>query len=217
MRALWPTIFQRASGLSGRWKQIAYLLGALLALTVLLSVATFTPYRTYRSASDNPLELASADFPLQTAGDFLDSLGYLPAPTSLQSGCFDVDSSQVVGFSATRGPARKITTITFTTARVSSTESLLRSVLDDDPTYQAVIEALVHTAEGQETPVTIVLWEYGLLTPWAIYPSGDGWKVDRLCLNERILYTFSHPARMAATTASVRLLAASFVIKFSTW
>jgi hypothetical protein len=62
--------------------------------------------------------------------------------------------------------------------------SLLSSMLDDDPIIQAEIEMLVRTVDGQETPVTLILWEYGLLTPWATYLSGDGWKIDRLCLNE---------------------------------
>jgi len=50
------------------------------------------------------------------------------------------------------------------------------SLLDDDPTCTAEIDAIVTTADGQETHLTVQLWEYCLLTPWSFRAHGDGWK-----------------------------------------
>ncbi|MEW6233179.1 MAG: hypothetical protein AB1566_12810 [Chloroflexota bacterium] len=50
------------------------------------------------------------------------------------------------------------------------------SVLDDDPTFGAEVDVMVITSDGQKTPLRMELWDYGLLTPWALHWRGDGWK-----------------------------------------
>lgn len=165
-------------------KRNAYLISSLLTLVALVGAASFTPQKTYYSTSHDFWELAQKDSAVQVAENLLHKLVYLPAPAIQQSNCFNVELFQVVNLSSANVSTRKITGETFTAAQLSSTTSLLSSMLDDDPIIQAEIEMLVRTVDGQETPVTLILWEYGLLTPWATYLSGDGWKIDRLCLNE---------------------------------
>ncbi len=63
--------------------------------------------------------------------------------------------------------------------RVSNWAPFLRSLLDDDPICVAEVETRVTTADGQQATLTVDLWDYGLVTPWSIYPTGDGWKPSR--------------------------------------
>lgn len=60
--------------------------------------------------------------------------------------------------------------------RLRSGDTLLRSLLDDDPTYTAAVDVVVSTADGRETPLRFVFWDYGLLLPWGLSPRGDGLK-----------------------------------------
>lgn len=121
------------------------------------------------------------DSPVRTAELFLQKVNHVPIPIAQQSTCFPVLSFDVVGLPLTIAPARQITSIEWTSVHLSATAPLLLSLLDDDPVYKAVVELLVVTEDGNKTGLTLILWDYGLLTPWAIYQYGDGWKIDELC------------------------------------
>ena len=72
--------------------------------------------------------------------------------------------------------AERITDVTVGRVRLTSGAPLLMSALDDDPTCRAEVNMIVTTADGQEIPLSVELWDYGLLTLWSFRPRGDGWK-----------------------------------------
>ena len=60
--------------------------------------------------------------------------------------------------------------------RLISGASLLASLLNDDAEYKAQVDAIVTTADGRETTLSVTLWDWGLLTPWSFQTQGDGLK-----------------------------------------
>jgi hypothetical protein len=97
--------------------------------------------------------------------------GHLPAPGAeleLRGRVFEWRGVSASAPRVSQARARSV--------RLSAGARLLWSVLDDDPTCIATVETTVVTADGQEVAMTVVLWDYALLTPWSIEPRGDGWK-----------------------------------------
>jgi hypothetical protein len=60
--------------------------------------------------------------------------------------------------------------------QLTSSASLLLSLIDDDASYSAQVDATVITADGEETALSVILWDWGLLTPWSFRSEGDGLK-----------------------------------------
>ncbi|MCE7987264.1 MAG: hypothetical protein DYG89_39350 [Caldilinea sp. CFX5] len=155
-------------------------LPSLFVLGVILGT-TIKPQFSYNPKSSKlPLNFTNLDTPTQTTEIFLQQLAYLP-PLTAEENCFDVLSSTAVGLPLTTNAERKIVKIEMTTVHLSATAPLLLSLLDDDPVYQSIVEVSLVTADDNKTSLTFTLWDYGLLTPWAFYQYGDGWKVDKLC------------------------------------
>ncbi len=75
---------------------------------------------------------------------------------------------------------RQITAATIEQVELTLGDSLLMTLLDDDPTCTAEVKAVVLTADGQKTHLIIQLWDYCRLTPWSFRPLGDGWKLVAL-------------------------------------
>jgi len=108
----------------------------------------------------------------ETVEDFLRSSGWLPQPgTGLAQHTDDLAWAAVPD-----DLTRRITTVTIRQVKITSGDSLLMSLLDDDPTCTAEVDAIVTTADGQKTHLTVQVWEYCLLTPWSFRAYGDGWK-----------------------------------------
>ncbi len=72
---------------------------------------------------------------------------------------------------------RQITAVTIEQIELTSGDSFLMTLLDDDPTCTAEVKAVVTTSDEQKTYLTIQLWDYCRLTPWSFRPLGDGWKL----------------------------------------
>ncbi len=76
--------------------------------------------------------------------------------------------------SSEKGP--QIASVNVSSIRLTSGAPLLRSILDDDPTFSAQVEAVVQTSDGKSTALRMTFWDYGLVTPWGLRSSGDGLK-----------------------------------------
>jgi hypothetical protein len=107
----------------------------------------------------------------QVVEESLVRAGHLPAPGAKLELRGRVFEWRGVSASAPRVSQARVRSV-----RLSAGARLLWSVLDDDPTCIATVETTVVTADGQEVAMTVVLWDYALLTPWSIEPRGDGWK-----------------------------------------
>lgn len=162
-------------------KWVYVFLFGLFILGVILGV-TIKPQISYNPKNSKfPLDFTNLDMPMQAAELFLQQLAYLPLSTTEQANCFNVLTSTAVDLPLTTIPERKIVKIEVISVHLSATAPLLLSLLDDDPVYQSIVEVSVITADDKITSLTFTLWDYGLLTPWAIYQYGDGWKIDELC------------------------------------
>ena len=163
-------------------KAKAYLLGlGALVIIAIVGAGTLKPQRTYEvEDNQSPLALGNAHSPLPSTQTLLQQSAYLPPIQDLPQ-CLEVDPSNLAGVSSPLAPARQITEIKFTAVHLSSFASLLVSVLDDDPIYQAAVDGLAVTADGSRTPFTTSAWDYGLLTPWSLHHEGDGWKLFKVC------------------------------------
>ncbi|HOG46908.1 MAG TPA: hypothetical protein PLJ35_21100 [Anaerolineae bacterium] len=149
----------------------------LISLVVLAAVfvavlglgMTYTPTKQYDPyAKTTPAEVKSA---AQAVEDSLLRAGHLPTPgTTLE---WRNGALQWRGVSES---APKVSQAKVQSVQVTSGAPLLTSLLDDDPTYRATVETRVVTSDGQETILSVALWDYGLLTPWSIRLHGDGWK-----------------------------------------
>ncbi len=70
----------------------------------------------------------------------------------------------------------QIASVKMSRIRLTSGAPLLMSILDDDPTFSALVEAVVQTSDGKSTALRMTFWDYGLVTPWGLRSSGDGLK-----------------------------------------
>lgn len=73
-----------------------------------------------------------------------------------------------------KGP--QIASVKMSRIKLTSGAPLLRSILDDDPTFSAQVEAVVETGDGKSTALRMTFWDYGLVTPWGLRSFGDGLK-----------------------------------------
>ncbi|MDI7275421.1 MAG: hypothetical protein QME94_05545 [Anaerolineae bacterium] len=150
-----------------------YVIGlvALLAVAAVLwrLAAPYRPSREYDPyASTTPAAVRSA---AQEVEDSLVRAGRMPT-----SGARLERRQGVLEWENISEGAPAVVEARVQSVRVTAGAPFLRSLLDDDPTYVAAVEARVVTADGREATLTVDLWDYGLLTPWSILPNGDGWK-----------------------------------------
>ena len=152
------------------------LVAVSLGGVVLSAVAIVMPSLEYDPRVEAILD-RSAGSPAQAAQGFLLRLGHLPRPGG--SGCVEDDGAH--DGEVVPQPTEQIQDVTVQRVRLIAEAPILAAILDDDPTCRAVIDLQVTTVDGQTTPLSVELWDYGLLTPWAFHSRGDGLKLVRVC------------------------------------
>jgi hypothetical protein len=148
-------------------------------IAILVITAIYTPIIEYdpRIATE-PAGIRAASS-AQIVEEFLRRSGRLPlAGTGL------VRRDGRLEWEVATESAVRITDLVVWRVQLTSGAPLLRSVLDDDPTYAAEVDVTVTTSDGQETNLRVRLWDYGLLTPWSLLSSGDGLKPGQVCWNQ---------------------------------
>jgi|GEM_PF-1897347 len=149
------------------------LAGVGIGIAILIIVtATFTPALEYDPRAVIAPTGTKTESPAQMVEELLRRSGRLPQPGT---GLVRRDGA-LAWEAAPDKLAERITDVTVWRVRLTSGAPLLMSALDDDPTYRAEVNVIVTTADGQEIPLSVELWDYGLLTPWSLRPRGDGWK-----------------------------------------
>jgi len=157
------------------WFKRKYL--GLLSLGIGIAVASLVAMTTLVSTTEYGSKVIDEDenevtTPAKVVEDFLLSSDRLPQPgTGLARHTDDLAWAAVPD-----DLTRKITNVTVRQVKITSGDSLLMSLLDDDPTCMAKVDAIATTADGQKTHLTVQLWDYCLLTPWSFHIYGDGWK-----------------------------------------
>ncbi len=160
--------YRKCLGLAGIGLTIVMVIAAVVSITYVPSIE----FDTQVTAGS---ETMSGGTPAKVVMDLLSS-GELPEPgTNLIRHNDSLD--WVV---APNDSTRQITAVTIEQVELTSGDSLLMTLLDDDPTCTAEVKAVVLTADGQKTHLTIQLWDYCRLTPWSFRPLGDGWKLVAL-------------------------------------
>jgi hypothetical protein len=162
---------------------------AVLALVLMgvtgLGLAAFlgsTPVMVYappptRAGSPNDWggQLTTAQEAARVVGHFVRTTGQLPPPGTGLDG-----RSQALRWMAPAGAvAPRIVAATVQQVRLRAAASVLEAILDDDPIYTAEVDVRVTTADGRETALRFILWDYGRLLPWGLSasgPRGDGLK-----------------------------------------
>jgi len=143
-------------------------IGIGIVIAILVVVATFVSSVEY----DPRVADGDKTRPAQAVEDFLRSSGWLPqAGTGLAQ-----HTDDLVWAAVPDDLTRRITNVTIRHVKITSGDSLIMSLLDDDPTCTAEVDAIVTTADGRKTHLTVQVWEYCLLTPWSLRAYGDGWK-----------------------------------------
>lgn len=153
--------------------------GVAVAIAILIAIATFTPTLEYDPRLATAPAGMSTRSPVETVEEFLRRSGRLPRP-----GTGLVQRAATLEWEVTPESAVWITDIVVKRVRLTSGAPLLMSVLDDDPTFGAEVDVMVITSDGQKTPLRVELWDYGLLTPWALHWRGDGWKPVQVRWNQ---------------------------------
>lgn len=151
----------------------------LAALTMLLLTARPVQHAYQPGAEGPPRHLPEGYVPEQLVEQFLWDAQYLPAPGTSIDCCtpnlrWDVSPGDLAV------PEREIVDLQVPQVTLATWRSLSADLLDDDPTYGAVVDVIVKTADGDSTTLAVKLWDYGLLTPWGIFPYGDGWKPSQV-------------------------------------
>lgn len=153
------------------------LAGVGIGITILITiVATFTPALEYDPRTVTAPTGTKIVSPAQIVEEFLRRYGQLPQPGTglvLRDGALAWEA-------APDKLAERITDVTVWRVRLTAGAPLLMSALDDDPTCGAEVNVIVTTADGQEIPLVVELWDYCLLTPWSLHSRGDGWKPGRV-------------------------------------
>lgn len=147
----------------------------LVGIVPLILTATFTPTLEYDPRMGSTPDIVRRV--AQEVEDFLWRSGRLPPPDTplvLRSGRLEWETVPE--------SAKQIANITARRVWLTSGAPLLMSVLDDDPTFGVKVDVTVTTADGQETTLRVELWDYGLLTPWALHSEGDGLKPGRVSM-----------------------------------
>ena len=152
------------------------LVGGLVSvgIGIIIIIATLAAMGAFVSTVEYDLRVADGDKTgsAEAVEDFLLSSGWLPQPgTGLARHTDDLAWAAVPD-----DLTRKITNVTVRQVKITSGDSLLMSLLDDDPTCMAKVDAIATTADGQKTHLTVRVWDYCLLTPWSFHIYGDGWK-----------------------------------------
>ena len=143
--------------------------GIGIVIAVLVVMATFVFPVEYDPRVADGDETTPAEAAVE---DFLLGSGWLPQPgTGLARHTDDLAWAAVPD-----DLTRKITNVTVRQVKITFGDSLLMSLLDDDPTCMAKVDAIATTADGQKTHLTVQVWDYCLLTPWSFHIYGDGWK-----------------------------------------
>lgn len=156
-------------------KQVVLLILAI-AIIMLAAMAIVQPTRDFGPpAEDAPAEVRES---AQTVVAALERTGRLPPP-----GTQLVRRNGILEWEAVPQSAPEITAVQVSRMRLTSGASLLRSLLDDDPTYSAEADVIVTTEGQSRTMLRVALWDYGLLTPWSIKSKGDGLKPIRVSWN----------------------------------
>ena len=134
------------------------------------------PKHEYRPGSEKPtLGLRAGYLPEQMVEDFLWEAQYLP-PRSTSIACCTPDLQWDLSQRDLSEPERKIVDLQVAKVSLATWRTLLTDLLDDDPTYGALVHVLIHTDDENTHMLSFSMWDYGVLTPWGIVCYGDGWK-----------------------------------------
>lgn len=150
------------------------LVGGLVSVGIGIIIATLAAMGAFVSTVEYDPRVADGDKTgsAEAVEDFLLSSGWLPQPgTGLAQHTDDLAWATVPD-----DLTKRITNVTVRQVKITPGDSLLMSLLDDDPTCTAKVDAIVTTADGQKTHLTVQVWDYCLLTPWSFHSYGDGWK-----------------------------------------
>lgn len=141
-----------------------------IAIAVLWVTATYTPTldSDLHTTTSAPEEIRVA---ARTVQGFLERSGYLPTV-----GTGLLRRNNQIEWANLPNSSMPISAVTILKVRLVSGSPLLMSMLDDDPTYHAEVDAKIVTTDGHSTRLRVTLWDYGRVTPWSIEAHGDGWK-----------------------------------------
>lgn len=148
-----------------------FILGLLALLGMTSTQITYEP-----KSEELPAWLKAGTSPMYVAEEFLNGSKYLPRSGAQIRCCTSAPEWDIDNLSEVVQPDREITNVSIESIRISSFQSLISDIIDDDPIVSASVDTVITTADGKTTHLAIELWDYGLLTPWSMYPKGDGWK-----------------------------------------
>lgn len=150
-----------------------YLVFAIVGVgtAIFMAAATFTPTLEYDPRLATAPARIRVESPAQVVEEMLQRSGQLPPP-----GTGLVRRDGVLAWDVAPGFGVRIANVEVRLVRLVAGTPLLWTALDDDPTYRAKVDVTVTTSDGQKTALSVDLWDYGILTPWSLYPRGDGWK-----------------------------------------
>jgi len=161
-----------------------FLLTSFILVTCLVGIifSTMTnPQLSYTPTEDElPQRIDPNDSPAQIVREFLEENYLPPSGTQLNQLIETLEWESDTSTQMEEEAEHAITDVVIEEVVFSSVFDFWSNILDDDPIYSATVKANVETANGKSSLLAIGLWDYGLITPWALYPKGDGWKPSKV-------------------------------------